>query len=273
MIFQLDKIEKKSIKKESRNGFIFTYQDIDYYFKYLKKQENYLNELIACEIAKRLNIHCCDYYLGIKSGMYASVSKLFDTSTYQSMHEILFDYYQSSLVDKYNNFQDISHLFNDKYGLKVKNRLMNQLENIFLFDVLIANLDRHSNNYGLWKNNGVIEFAPLFDQENMLANLSIYRGIYSIGIDEKDFLEHFYFLSKESSNLLEKFLLLERDNNIRKLETFLPQIERNQIEAIIEKIEEEIRLKIKEKNYICNRFQKNKDNIEIVLEKVYKKTL
>ena len=273
MILYLDNIKKCSIKKETEKGMDFLYQGKEYYFKYLKRKDNFLNELLAEIIARAYPIDCCKYYIGYKNNRIGAVSEKFDTTTFKSMSILLKDYYKTQFVEFYNNFEDIDELFYQRFGPETEERLMKDLVNIFLFDVLIGNPDRHSNNYGIWIKDKKIEFAPLFDNENMLSNIAVFSGTYSIGIDQNDFLEHFYFLSKDTTHLLEKFLIIGTKDYYDRLIEKLPLIRKENIKLILSELEEEIKIEDDLKKKIYIKFQNNKDQIENICEKVYQKRL
>ncbi len=271
MIFQLDDLEQESIKEANEKGMIFTYQGDDYYFKKEKRKYNYLYEVIASKIAKRMNISCCEYYIGEKNHRYGAVSKRFDTTTYSSMNYLLKDFYKTQIAEVNNNLEAIDNFFYQKFGKEIQERLMDDLVNIFLFDVIIGNSDRHSNNYGLVKTNDNIEFAPLFDNENMLSRLSLLYGFYALGVDEDDFVYNFYFMSSKNISILYKFLERSSYEYLERLEKFLPAIDRKEIINIFEEIEEEIEIDGNTKRQIIQLFQVNKNYIESECQKTYKK--
>ncbi|MBR2827632.1 MAG: HipA domain-containing protein [Bacilli bacterium] len=269
MIFDLDKINMKKQEK----GFIFTDKGNNYYFKIVKKKENIYNELIGCYLLKQLQIPCCSYYYGKYKETEGMVSKMFDTNTYQSMFDILKKVYPNISLNSHNNLENIEYTFNQLYNKETKERLMKELIDIFLYDVLIGNPDRHSKNYGIWEQNKKVEFAPLFDQENMLSNLSIEYGFYSIGIEEDDFLYNFYYLSPYSQNLLEKFLKIGSKKYLDRLDEMLPVIEKENIKECIKELSNEIKIENDRKERLIKRFEQNQRNIEKICNKVYQKRI
>ena len=130
--------------------------------------------------------------------------------------------------------------------------------NLFIFDILIGNPDRHIENYGICENEDTIHLSKIIDNENMLSPISIVSAGYSISIDESD-----YFCSEDNLNYnyntISKFLYYSSREYLNVLEKRLDLISENEIENILQSIEERLNAPIipNIRNNIKNRFEKN----------------
>ena len=271
MIFDLDQLKLE--KKNHEKGFIFSYEGKNYYFKQPKRKDSIYNELLGNLLATQSGIPCCSYYYGKSEGKDGIVSQMFDTRTFQSMFDILKKVYPNIEINSHNNLETIEYTLEKVYDKESKEQLMKELIDIFLFDVLIGNSDRHSKNYGIWEQNKKVEFAPLFDHENMLSNLSIQYGYYSIGIEEDDFKNTFYYLSPYSQNLFEKFLRIGSKKYLKRLEEMLPIISQENIKESLKKLSSDIKIEKGYQEVVLKKFKENQENSEKVCNKVYQKRI
>lgn len=256
MYFDLDNmdIEIKS-KRHFSTGMVFSYKGENYYYKTHKLLDNMYNEILAKKIADKLNVDCCEYYLGCYFEGLGSISKMFPKDNYFSMSDLLLSTY--GITKNKNNLKDINNMLDKMFSKDVAERLREELLDIFLFDVLIGNCDRNTDNYGLIIDDNP-RFAPLFDNENMLSDYSIYSGSYTLGIDEYD---------TDDENILYK-LLDDNEEAKYKLKMMLPIISDDSLEEIFKELESnyEVNPYIKEK--ILDRFSINRG---MIIERVSSK--
>jgi len=269
----LDIIDKKDINHiQPFKKINFIYSNEKYYYKRCKGIINCYYELIAYEIAKQMNLEACNYDLATYVDEIGVVSKNFlkDNDVIIRLEDLLYEAYQDIELPKYNNLEDIENALNKKYGIKITDKLMEELIRIFIFDVIIGNIDRHMDNIFIVENN-TIKFSPIFDNEKMLNKYSINMGIYSLGVDRED-----YKYSEEdydySDNFIYKFLTKYNDyRNI--LIDWLFIIEDDNLDIIFNNIEDKINNEIEEnmKKYIKSKFKQNKNMIQKVLNNKVKK--
>ena len=159
-----------------------------------------------------------------------------------------------------NNLKDISAMFDETFPKDVSDKLKQDLLDIFLFDALIGNCDRNTDNYGLIVD-GNPRFAPLFDNENMLSDYSIYYGNYTLGIDKND---------DEEENILYK-LLEDNDEASERLERMLPVISDESLEYIFYELEWEYYINPYLKDEILTKFRINRNMLEECINRKVKK--
>ena len=254
MYYDLDKLDVEIIDNITfPGGLIFKHNNELFFYKATKHLKEHYNELLAEKIAKRLGINCCSYYLGSYRGFVGNASALFKRENYQSMAEFLQEIYGRKQCYKRNNIISIRDAFYKEFNLATANKLTEELINIFLFDALIGNEDRHADNYGLIRDGKNVSFAPLFDNEKMLGNNSINDGWYALGIDQDDY--------KAKENLLYKFLNNNYSYKI-KLKEMLPVISEESIEEIFLELEMDgINIKRDYKEIIKEKFSINREMI------------
>ena len=229
------------------------YNNDIYYMKLITINEKVYNELIAEEIAHDFDIRCANTDLGIYKGNYYCLSK----QIYNSNDKYI---PMNNLMDEHdNNLTYIWNLLEDEYrDRKLISKLMDDLVNIFLFDVLIANYDRHVGNYGLIMSNNSVFVAPIFDNENMLSVYSMIDGDFCIGMEDKDYYE---------SDLFTKFLKLSSDIYLDKFESKLWIIDQENVKKVIERVENKIGIQIdlETRNRILLNFSDNLCSIRSII--------
>ena len=236
------------------NSYVFDINSKKYYFKKASSVHKVYNELIAEEIAKDYGIDNAKYDLASHYGYIGTISEDFNSlNNFIYMKDLINKYIEEPGLSKYNNLKDLKEILKKEYG---NDELFDKLLDIFVFDVLIANSDRHNENYGLYIDNNP-RFAPLFDNEYMLSNASIYTGIYSIGLTKEDYrpLIDLYSLEddyiKKAYNqygiydrILDKIEIINESN----MNKIIDRVE-NRINAkIIKPIKEDISFKMRD-NY------------------------
>ena len=290
MIFDIDNMDIK-IEKEYKSpfgkSFEYTYNGKRYFYKKSKKGDSY-NELIAEKIAKKLGLPCCHYILTFDEGMDYLSSEMFDTTNYISLHEVLEDVYgietkleiskddNIEILDKSkNNLEDIWNALEIKFGTRdngqeIVSKLMYQIVKVFLFDVIIANSDRHVDNLGFIDDGVNVTLAPLFDNDYMLSEYSIYDNDYSMCVEPQDFFLQEEYVNNEDSeeppNTLEKFLEVSSTEYKEQLNEMLYVISRESLEEIFDELESEdvIINKIK-REQIINKFEMNSNIIKNII--------
>ena len=269
MYFNIDKLDTEILYKDERKtGIIFRYNKKNYFFKTNLLSTDRYNELIAEKIARKLGINNVKYYLGEYGKYKGVVSEMFDVRNYYSMDYFLNDIYKDNCIER-NNLEDIWNALALKFDFDTTKKIMDDIVNIFIFDVLIANSDRHPGNLGLIIKNGRAEVAPLFDNDSMLRIHAMENGSYFLGVEEGDF--KYYIGEERKENILEKFIRISGSEYLNRLRDMLPVISEISINEIIKELESE---GIIIENYIKNIIKENfKKNYEIIEEKINNKSV
>lgn len=130
-------------------------------------QQQPFNEVIATKIMERLGIPHVAYDLVWDNGSPYSVCEDFVTADTElvSAWRILQTQKEPNNVSVYRHFVNICE------GLGVKN-IVRDLDKMLVLDYIIANEDRHVNNFGLLRNAETLEwigFAPIYDSGSSLG--------------------------------------------------------------------------------------------------------
>lgn len=251
----------------------FYYQGEKYYYKQCKNVQSIYYELIAEEIAIDFGIPCAHYDLVTYDGFYGVVSRSFllPNSTFLTIDNILRDTFSDTEnLSAYVNLEDIEMALRRRYqDSSLVSQLMEECINIFLFDVLIGNLDRHGENMGILESKQGISFSEVFDNENMLNSVCLYFGGYSLGIERSD-----YFPTEEdidsNNNFLEKFLRLNPLSYTDYFKSKLWIISEENICKILNRVEvrSHLEIPVSMKEMIKRKFSKNRTMIFNVLKKL-----
>ena len=156
----------KVIKPFLGSHAIIEYQNNIYYLKYVKYLYTLYNEMLAEFLAKDYGVNVTYNDIFTFDGNYGMMSKEIKNNNdlYIPMTDIIEDYQ--------NNLEDIWYVLCKKYNdQNIVRQLMDKIVNLFIFDALLSNSDRHVENYGLIKNDKKISLAPIFDNECILSSL------------------------------------------------------------------------------------------------------
>ena len=263
MTYNLNELDINIINRKSfSSGITFSYQDNTYYYKQINPIEKLYNELIAEKIANKLNIVCCKYNIAEYYDNLGVISEVFDKEHYLSMSDFLSNNYND--ITGKNNIASINKAINNSFSKETSKKLQEELLRIFLFDVLIGNCDRNTDNYGLIIDDNP-RFAPLFDNENMLSDYAIYDGNYTLEIDEDDY-------NNEDENLLYK--LLDKNEHTKDLlKEMLPIISEESLLDIFNELELENDINPYIKETILNRFSINRNMLKSYYKQKVKRAI
>lgn len=209
------------IKDNNDGSYWLSYNNENYFFKEETNLNCVYKEMIAQELAKDFGIPYVNYGFARFNNNIGIVSKSFidNNSKYIPMNKILFDCYKEEVLN-HNNLEDIWKALQYRYNNSdIVASLMNEITDLFMFDCLIANGDRHDENYGIIEGNS-IHITPVFDNENMLSKDSLYDKYYSIGVDtenniiDENILDSFLWMSdsRYKEKLRDKLWIIDRDN-------------------------------------------------------------
>ena len=150
--------------------------------KFFKEENNVYEELVGSKIAKYLGIRCVNYDLAnvvFKDRKVSGViSDNFIEDGYRivSFKEIFDDYFskcEDYLLDDFYNDMSLEFIWkvlDDRYRDykdcdKIVAKIMDEMVNYFLLDILIGNIDNGKYNYGLMENYVDAKCCPYYDFE------------------------------------------------------------------------------------------------------------
>lgn len=153
-------------------------------------QEPY-NEVIASELAKRLDMNYVEYKIVTDDNVvYSACKNMINTN-----EEIIPAMYLIESEKRANDVSPYNHYLGlcEKYGLK---NAREELEDMIILDYIMVNEDRHQRNYGVIRNVETLEFervAPIFDTGFSLLYNRNTESInpYNLGIKPKGFTSTF----------------------------------------------------------------------------------
>ncbi len=244
----------------------FDYGGVNYFYKYNQNTIPY-NELIAAELAEDFGIDCVSYDLAVLNGKRGVISANYkkENAHYFSGSDLLYDVYDDIDVDleKYNNLGSIWEALEVKYETYSNKReivyhLMQQIVNMFIFDIISCQYDRHSDNWEIVEDNDNINLAPIYDNEGILAT-SGKNSFVAMTMDENrhdilwKVLKKFQNISSEEfSNIIKEKLWIISEENLNR---------------IFQRVEEKTGIEIPSvfKRYYLEEYQKHKNRLEKVL--------
>lgn len=262
MIYDLDELDIE-IVGEIHFGTDFSYKHNGkmYYYKKAKNLEKIYNEIIAEKLAKKLNIPCCHYIMSFHNNDVGISSEMFDKENYVSMEDFLESVYGKRKIDSSNNLEAIWFALESRFDEETVKRVMDDIVKMFMFDILIGNIDRHTKNYGLIIKDGRVELSKIFDNEEMLSDDSIYDGDYSILVGPEDYIsiENFY---QDPVNIFHKFFNVSASDYKDRFLQMLPVISEESLEDIFKEMESEgIKIIPEIKQKILDKFSINRNLI------------
>lgn len=243
-----------------------------YYFKVCTNVDSLYNELIVEELAQQFGLECAKYDIGFIDDSIIIFSKnvVKNDEKIINVEDVMLKYYPDEInIDKRNNLEDLWNAFYLRYrDNHIVKKLMDQIVNMFLFDVLIGNSDRHYNNYLLLETKDDVNIGPIIDNQYILNSNAIYYGGYDIGISYDDYFYCAQYL-KDEDNFLLKFLNLSDSSYRDIIESKLYLIEDANINNIFQIIENRIGCKINSliKRKLLDKFKVNRNMIKSILKR------
>ena len=216
--------------------YSFKINNSKYYLKEFKNTPNIHCELIGYEIGKEFGLNVVPYDIAFVNEYVGYLSKEYMKDGYVYLEDLLRSFY-GTFVDK-NNLNDIGFMFLSLYNEKTCRFIINDLINLMMFDIVIANSDRHDRNIIIDMNN--LKLGPVSDNEMLLSDLSIVNHYYSLSVNNKDCdkLEEFLdILDDEQLNYFRNKLELIKNNNLLKI---FDKVEKRLGKPMIESIKKNI---------------------------------
>lgn len=171
-------------------------------------ESRYINEAIAEKVAKVFEIQCAEYFLvdvGRTKRTLAVISK--DLNVNDDFHPISFYWDKSDTTADLSTICDISlykawHIIeNLPFG---SYQMVIELVKVYIFDLLLANCDRHYDNWGIRKNHiAILDNDLILTKSSRRIKLPSTYGSLDIPFFTEDFE---VFLKTSSSEFIDLFL-------------------------------------------------------------------
>lgn len=174
--------------------FSFRYNDKEYFYKYNENTALY-NELVAEELAQDFGIDHVNYDLALFDNHQGYISESYkkDNVDYIFGSDLLYECYgymtENRNIEEFNNLKSIWDALEYRYANnpnknQIISDLMNQIVNMFIFDIIICNYDRHSDNWEIIESDNEIKLAPIYDNEGILVT-NDNNALVSMLLEEK----------------------------------------------------------------------------------------
>jgi len=153
-----------------------------------KKHFNHVSEYLGSHIFSILGVKAQDAYLGHYKGEDVVLIKDFNK---EGAFFVPFSELMDSSLDEDNgkhyeySFEDVIELIKNNKKMKNVEKIVETLWEVYIIDALIANAERHGNNWGFIKKDNIYTLAPIFDNDSSLfSNLVDDKEIEEILKDE-----------------------------------------------------------------------------------------
>ena len=147
----------------------------NYIVKFRKKEGerklfNHISEYLGSHIFSILGIRTQEAYLGYYKGEEVVLIKDFNE---EGSFFVPFDELSDLVLDEENavfeySFENVISLIKENNKMADVKKTIDTMWEIYIVDALIANEDRHGNNWGFIKKNNKHALAPIFDNDSSL---------------------------------------------------------------------------------------------------------
>lgn len=214
------------------------------------------NEKIANIVMNKIGINSVHYEIVFDENEPYSMCKNFLTKD----TELVSAWSVCSQFKKQNDVSLYEHLVQCYERIGIKNARI-ELEKMLLTDYVIANTDRHMNNFGVVRDSNNLEFigvAPIYDSGNSMY-MNVPNGLYKNDTESKPFLKTHNKQIKLIKNV-EKFTfdgIRELENDVRKILEQNPFMEQARIDFVMENFCEKLKMEdvLKKENVYTNNFR------------------
>ena len=210
---------------------------------YEASRQEPINEWLVSNICERLGFEYCNYNVELVDGKL--VSKC--TDFISSDEEIVTAYDIFNSCNKNNNMSDLEHYIKILEEHNVPQAREN-IEDMFIVDFLVMNIDRHMKNFGIIRNVNTLEWVrttPIFDTgeamncDKLTSEINFYDGTgkFFTNTNKKfsSYLENIKDIAKIDVNKLEG-IVQEYKEMLQKYQPYM-EISDERIEKLVEGLE------------------------------------
>lgn len=239
---------------------VFPYKGKEYYYKESEFFSPY-SEVIISELLKDFNINHVNYDLACIADHKGLLSKSFrkKNACYLPGYKLLGNYTGESdiyMIEEYNSLENLWMAIYEQYkDPEITKKLVDQIIDLYIFDIIICNHDRHSFNFEIEEYKGEVNLAPIYDNERFLMSDYTSLNVDDNKLNIYDNLE--YFINISSSEYLDRIkdkLWIISEDNIKKA-----------YNSIEKRIGASIPTEIKE-GYL-EKFNKHRERLEEIINK------
>ena len=210
---------------------------------YEASRQEPINEWLVSNICERLGFEYCNYNVELVDGKLVSKCKDFISSD----EEIVTAYDIFNSCNKNNNMSDLEHYIKILEEHNVPQAREN-IEDMFIVDFLVMNIDRHMKNFGIIRNVNTLEWVrttPIFDTgeamncDKLTSEINFYDGTgkFFTNTNKKfsSYLENIKDIAKIDVNKLEG-IVQEYKEMLQKYQPYM-EISDERIEKLVEGLE------------------------------------
>ena len=237
------------------------YKDNQLYFFKSCSEEEAFREVFACEFANKFNIEHASYDVASLDEHFGVMS----SSVYGVNEEFIPLSVISSKLNIENGYVNTVETMKTKILPRIcfynkKEELINYIR-IFVFDILLANNDRHLDNIGFIYKDHKYRFAPIFDNGLIINDKSINEHIYSQGISND-------LYSTDNNYVVIEFL---SSNYSKDLVEELEKLSIEDLYNLVKEINAKYPYKFNQKyeEYVLNRLNQNLNTLNDYKDKYY----
>ena len=253
-------INNLNVNVEAFNTFYGKYSfcyDYNYYFVKICDEKEIFNEIFAAKFADKMGINHANYDICRYNGDLGAIS----TSVYKGEEKFI-PLIVASLdtIPKNgtaNTIQSMKRYILPSLCFFNQNEELKKYIDIFMFDILLGNGDRHEDNIGFIKNKNKYSIAPIFDNGNIGKDVAVFQHIYSQGLDNRK-----YDPTSISDTIYEIFMNKKYG---KILATYLEKYSFKDFEEIVKSINEEYTYEF-DKEYEIFLLNRLKSNLKILNE-------
>lgn len=234
-------LNSPSVSVDKESDFLwfktfYTFKTSDgkkFYFKKERADTNqHFAEVIACGIAKELNINCVNYQLAKYDGEVGIISESFlkEDEIFITGEELLSKYLAIEGIDiiqvkKYNEINIIELMLEKHYPKQQVQEVIKHLLKTLILDTIILGVDRNAYNWGVIANGKSIVPAPVFDNE-LSFNLWIEKDSYTLELEKNASVKKIRDALKEKDcNISNALNIYNKESNKTFLTKYLHQLE------------------------------------------------
>ena len=145
-------------------------------------KNNQYSEHISCLIFKSCGFSTQETVLGTLTMNTGKVKEVVGCKIFTTGSKVLYEFskFGNAVISESNmsnSIEDVNLIIDNSKFITEKESIKNRFWDMFVIDTLIANPDRHLNNWGLLRNGSEFEFSPIYDCGSSLGAIRTDEGM------------------------------------------------------------------------------------------------